>query len=125
MYKPAETAWVDYLKDAKRYQMQKPYILSLDIAVECEDERSNLEHEKREIKIQSLRQPDIAVSLSSHRFELFQIDQTRMDDFFTSSGPARELAGVTEILRQRFSTPHVFCYDHAVSSGFFGDMNAG
>lgn len=108
-------AQIDYLKDLTKYKREKPYILALDITVANEAQRTNLEFETHNMKIYDLRLDSEAPSFDSRGFELLQLRDEDMKCFFGSPDRQRELLGVTEILRRRFTTDHVFCYDHAVS----------
>jgi hypothetical protein len=109
-----DDALLDYLKDAEVYKREKPYILAFDIPLENEEKRNNLKHESRKVRLRDLRECNTQVSVQSHGFELLRISERGMHEFFSGHSRDEEIIGVTVLLRERFATQKVFCYDHAV-----------
>jgi len=109
------SAFVDYLRDAEKYATEKPYILAFDIEIEKEEQRTNLEYERKTIQTYDLRNSSNIPLIESDGFELLPISGNDMARYFSASSSEQELLGVAKLLRERFSTEFVFCYDHAVS----------
>lgn len=107
-------ATLDYLKDLDRYRSEKPYTLALDIQLEDEKLRTNLEYELRTVELYNLRGFEDDVSLELHGFELKTIPPHMMEKYFHNTKEDSDLEGVIQLFKEKFQTNNVFVYDRAV-----------
>ena len=111
-------ATLSYLKDLDKFKREKPFTLSLDIALDNEGLRTNLDYEPRSVELTNLRGSESDLFLEAHGFELIQIPASVMAECFESSEPHADSQGVVELLKRRFGTEHVFLYDRGVNMPF-------
>lgn len=108
------TATLEYLKRQPKYKTEKPYILALDISLEDEASRSNLDFEQVEVPVANLRSHQHLISLPHHGFECLKIPLEDMNKWFRHLNPLKESEGVQEILSTHLGAEKVIVFDHAV-----------
>jgi len=82
-------------------------MLAISVKAFAEDDSSSLATQKT---------AGIPLLRCRFAYSLLSINKEDVNCYFEPSVSEHEILGVTKLLRRRFSTDFVFCYDYAVSA---------
>lgn len=105
---------LDYVVPSVRYDTEKPYLLSLDVPVEDEPDRSNLEFAEVYVDAADARPINNSLSVEVNGFELVDVGPGFVAKYFNGQDKATELAGIHALMKEKFQAEKVIIYDHAV-----------
>lgn len=113
---PEMVVELSYIADNPIYDTEKPYTIDFDVPLEDERHRTNLAFKAEKVRVKDLRAQRSQIDIDCHGFELIDVPTDLLSGRFATMGQIDEMSGVATLLKNRFSTEHVYCFTQRVPS---------